>query len=85
MNDSLLLPLEETKKKKKKRKPKKASDKSNSTQGAERVVSAKPPPVLCISRNKHWKYISSYHVRFIFFMMNLKANRVTGTLVATSV
>jgi hypothetical protein len=20
------------------------------------------PPVLCISRNKHWRYISSYHV-----------------------
>lgn len=49
-------------KKKKKKKAKKsakakdASQKDKDTDGAE-----ERPPVLCISRNKHWRYISSYH------------------------
>ncbi|KAG6839655.1 hypothetical protein C0991_000464 [Blastosporella zonata] len=49
-------------KKKKKKKPKK------STKAKEAAAQAKAlqesdgrPPVLCISRNKHWRYISSYH------------------------
>ena len=33
---------------------------SNGTGNAN--ANTKPPPVLCISRNKHWRYISSYHV-----------------------
>ncbi|KAG5639653.1 hypothetical protein H0H81_008814 [Sphagnurus paluster] len=53
-------------KKKKKKKPKKSA-KAKETAAA---VAAKAkgqdsngrPPVLCISRNKHWRYISSYHV-----------------------
>ncbi len=40
-------------KKKKKKKSKKLADKDCS-------------PVLCISRNKHWRYISSYHVCLLF-------------------
>jgi hypothetical protein len=58
-------------KKKKKRKPKKATPKASESQTAT-VKDKAPepsglngrPPVLCISRNKHWRYISSYHVRF---------------------
>lgn len=49
--------------KKKKRKPKKKKP-----EAAVALLDAAPPPplpappVLRISRNKHWKYISSYHV-----------------------
>ncbi|EMD32583.1 hypothetical protein CERSUDRAFT_118622 [Gelatoporia subvermispora B] len=46
------------KKKKKSKKPAKAQD----TAPAPRVEAEEcKPPVLCISRNKHWRYISSYH------------------------
>jgi hypothetical protein len=50
------------KKKKKKKKPKKKP--KASAQGKEQEPSEpeRKPPVLCISRNKHWRYISSYHV-----------------------
>lgn len=48
------------KKKKKAKKPTKAKDTIPQTKGAEDVEER---PVLCISRNKHWRYISSYHVR----------------------
>ncbi len=51
--------------KKKKKKKSKKSSKANGAQGATEASKdggdAKPL-VLCISRNKHWKYISSYHV-----------------------
>ncbi|TEB32361.1 hypothetical protein FA13DRAFT_1687117 [Coprinellus micaceus] len=49
------------KKKKKKKKPKKKP--KASAQGKEQEPSEpeRKPPVLCISRNKHWRYISSYH------------------------
>jgi hypothetical protein len=60
-------------KKKKKKKPKKsasakARDAELLTANAKTDAKAKDdaagrPPVLCISRNKHWRYISSYHVR----------------------
>lgn len=46
-------------KKKKKKKSKKASKQSEPPQAHN---SDGKPPVLSISRNKHWKYISSYHV-----------------------
>jgi hypothetical protein len=62
-------------KKKKKKKPKKsaaakARDAALVTANAKTDAKAKDeeagrPPVLCISRNKHWRYISSYHVRAI--------------------
>lgn len=65
-----LVPLESStlsqkKKKKKKSKKPKALDATDSLSGKPRIP---PSPdferasVLCISRNKHWKYISSYHV-----------------------
>ncbi|KAG7451836.1 uncharacterized protein BT62DRAFT_940797 [Guyanagaster necrorhizus] len=47
-----------TQKKKKKKKSKK-STKAKSE--APKLVDEDRPPVLCISRNKHWRYISSYH------------------------
>ncbi|KLO04992.1 hypothetical protein SCHPADRAFT_884129 [Schizopora paradoxa] len=50
-------------KKKKKKKPKKSA-KANGGSGttqAQKVNEDVKSPVLCISRNKHWKYISSYH------------------------
>ncbi|KAJ8508627.1 hypothetical protein ONZ45_g9126 [Pleurotus djamor] len=46
-------------KKKKKKRAKKA--KKPSVAAASEADRADRPPVLCISRNKHWKYISSYH------------------------
>ncbi|KIK30010.1 hypothetical protein PISMIDRAFT_448474 [Pisolithus microcarpus 441] len=55
-----------TQKKKKKKKSKKASTKDGSSSATvqpqvDNLTDAERPPVLCISRNKHWKYISSYH------------------------
>ncbi|KAI0721190.1 hypothetical protein C8Q72DRAFT_787926 [Fomitopsis betulina] len=47
-------------KKKKKKKPKKPKTKDTSVANA-RSTDDERPPVLCISRNKHWRYISSYH------------------------
>ena len=55
------------KKKKKSKKVAKAKDQSvaGNTKGANGPgCDEDRPPVLCISRNKHWRYISSYHVRF---------------------
>ena len=50
----------------KKKKKKKKSKKSGKTEDPMRKATTKEdetrPPVLCISRNKHWRYISSYHV-----------------------
>jgi hypothetical protein len=63
-------------KKKKKRKPKKAAPKASESQTATVKDKAPEPsglngraPVLCINRNKHWRYISSYHVRFILLFL----------------
>lgn len=57
-------------KKKKKKKSKKSAVHKGATESEVNMkdtVESKPrPPVLCISRNKHWKYISSYHVRAYF-------------------
>ncbi|KAG2153538.1 uncharacterized protein EDB93DRAFT_222586 [Suillus bovinus] len=60
-----LLPSEASQKKKKKKKPKK--QKTHEAIDPPVKLRAAPSPdfertsVLCISRNKHWKYISSYH------------------------
>ena|ERR1700761_4132622 len=61
-------------KKKKKKKPKKsasakARDAAAATANAK-ADEAERPPVLSISRNKHWRYISSYHVcpLLLFFL-----------------
>ncbi|KAF8346816.1 hypothetical protein F5887DRAFT_1177019 [Amanita rubescens] len=52
----------------KKKKKKKSKKNAKAKEAAAAAASAKEtpdvdgrPPVLCISRNKHWKYISSYH------------------------
>jgi hypothetical protein len=49
-----------------KKKKKKKSKKSNKVVVQDVPTHQEEPrlPVLCISRNKHWRYISSYHVRF---------------------
>ncbi|KDQ31479.1 hypothetical protein PLEOSDRAFT_1054549 [Pleurotus ostreatus PC15] len=47
-------------KKKKKKKPKK-SIKAKANAARSSPTEEDRPPVLCISRNKHWRYISSYH------------------------
>lgn len=65
-----LLPSEASQKKKKKKKSKKP--KTHETIDPPVKLRAVPSPdlerasVLCISRNKHWKYISSYHVIVLF-------------------
>src|SRR6266498_4102075 len=50
--------------KKKKKKPKKSSAPKVALEqvGKDGSSSEARPQTLCISRNKHWKYISSYHV-----------------------
>ena len=49
-------------KKKKKKKPKKSS-KAKAEANTKPIEDDEPSPlVLRISRNKHWRYISSYHV-----------------------
>ena len=58
-------------KKKKKRKPKKSVKAKEAAALAAKTkddVDSNRPPVLCISRNKHWRYISSYHVRDCFIV-----------------
>lgn len=66
-------PTTVTQKKKKKKKSKKSA---KAREGAATAASKAQtqddeddsedrPQVLCISRNKHWRYISSYHVRVI--------------------
>jgi len=69
-------------KKKKKKKPKKsatakARDAAVVTANSKADAKAKEeeagrPPVLCISRNKHWRYISSYHVCAVFPCVHCK-------------
>jgi hypothetical protein len=56
-------------KKKRKKKPKKSA-KAKEAAALKAKAQDVPgpdtrPPALCISRNKHWRYISSYHVRAI--------------------
>lgn len=55
------------KKKKKAKKPNKAKEATTSPVPPPTptpTVEENQPPPLYISRNKHWKYISSFHVRF---------------------
>lgn len=52
-----------TSKKKKKKKPKKSAKSKNEPNSKPLTEDDEPGPlVLRISRNKHWRYISSYHV-----------------------
>ncbi|KAF8531248.1 hypothetical protein JB92DRAFT_2781798, partial [Gautieria morchelliformis] len=68
LDDVGSLPVPETtshaQKKKKKKKPKKSKAKEEGLQGEgfqPKPQDAEKPAILCISRNKHWRYISSYH------------------------
>lgn len=64
----------QSKKKKKKKAKKSAKAKEASARcgkaadGVGEEEERDRPPVLCISRNKHWRYISSYHVRLHRFV-----------------
>ena len=62
------IPIPGTKKKKKKKPKKSIKAKevvSVPLKSPESINSNNRAPILCISRNKHWRYISSYHVRFL--------------------
>lgn len=59
------------KKKKKTRKPSKPKETQGQHHTSVDDEQELRPPVLCISRNKHWRYISSYHVRLFAFLGNL--------------
>lgn len=50
------------KKKKKSKKSAKSKDSAQKTASKDDREAEGRPPALCISRNKHWRYISSYHV-----------------------
>jgi hypothetical protein len=57
-----------TQKKKKKKKPKKSSKAKAEANSKPSIEDDEPSPlVLRISRNKHWRYISSYHVCLPFY------------------
>lgn len=56
------------KKKKKTRKPSKSKEVQGRHPASADDEQELRPPVLCISRNKHWRYISSYHVRLLTFL-----------------
>jgi hypothetical protein len=63
--DEAVLPSQAQKKKKKKKPKKSAKAKevvAATKQTKEQEANGGKPSVLCISRNKHWRYISSYHV-----------------------
>lgn len=57
------------KKKKKKKAKKAAKEKEASPKQKEGEGAEERPPILCISRNKHWRYISSYHVRLMILSL----------------
>ncbi|KAH9947088.1 hypothetical protein B0H21DRAFT_740280 [Amylocystis lapponica] len=59
------------KKKKKKKSKKSAKAKEAATNNAQPPADDDRPPVLCISRNKHWRYISSYHGPWLQLPMEL--------------
>lgn len=72
------LPLDSTTTTQKKKKKKKSKKSAKAKEAATGSAPSKPqspqgdgdpedrPQVLCISRNKHWRYISSYHVCVIY-------------------
>ncbi|KAF8206340.1 hypothetical protein K438DRAFT_1817027 [Mycena galopus ATCC 62051] len=76
-------------KKKKKKKPKKSA--AAKARDADLAANAKAdakgkdedtgrPPVLCISRNKHWRYISSYHGPWLQLPLELLESLLTLNL-----
>ena len=71
-------------KKKKKKKSKKTSKAKATSDCPKQPVHADEdrPSVLCISRNKHWRYISSYHVRDALVCTFIHLTHVSGTVAA---
>ncbi|KAJ3509080.1 hypothetical protein NLJ89_g5407 [Agrocybe chaxingu] len=72
-----------TQKKKKKKKSKKSSkskDAASKANGNEEGNTEGRPPVLCISRNKHWRYISSYHGPWLQLPLELLDSLLTLNL-----
>lgn len=63
--EQIIMPAGQKKKKKKKSRSAKAKDAAAAAAKAKDDLEANRPTVLCISRNKHWRYISSYHVRVL--------------------
>ena len=61
--DVTLTNPQKKKKKKKSKKSAKAKEEASKAKAQDQPDTESRPPVLCISRNKHWRYISSYHVR----------------------
>ncbi|KAJ7707629.1 hypothetical protein B0H17DRAFT_1281799 [Mycena rosella] len=88
--DDLVVLEPDVQKKKKKKKPKKsasakARDAAIVTANAKADAKAKDeeagrPPVLCISRNKHWRYISSYHGPWLQLPLELLESLLTLNL-----
>lgn len=78
-------PTRETKpadQKKRKKKKKTTKTVTNDLSPGKPTPDAERPSVLCISRNKHWKYISSYHVRLRLvrlYHLVLRVIRVPGS------
>lgn len=75
-------------KRKKKKKPKKSAKAKEAAAAAVKEKTQEPedgrPPVLCISRNKHWRYISSYHVCDLFDVSTYEAHLISGPMAATT-
>ncbi|KAF8910173.1 hypothetical protein CPB84DRAFT_1724033 [Gymnopilus junonius] len=69
-------------KKKKKKKPKKSakSKDASAPKTKEEVDPEGHQPVLCISRNKHWRYISSYHGPWLQLPLELLDSLLTLNL-----
>lgn len=76
-------PTEPQTEQKTKRKKKKKANKTSSTDSSARNDPQRPP-VLCISRNKHWKYISSYHVSLVSFSLAFLVMFLLGSVAPTS-
>ncbi|CAA7264867.1 unnamed protein product [Cyclocybe aegerita] len=68
------------KKKKKSKKSSKSKDAASKTNGNEEGNTEGRPPVLCISRNKHWRYISSYHGPWLQLPLELLDSLLTLNL-----
>ena len=83
--DETLPPTQKKKKKKKSKKSSKAKDATAKATAKDTGDTEGRQPVLCISRNKHWRYISSYHVCILLVVSKsyLCANFSLGTLAST--
>lgn len=71
----------------KKKKKKKAKKKAKGNAKGKEQAPCEPecrPPVLCISRNKHWRYISSYHVSLFALFGDSNSELSAGTMAAVT-